>query len=102
MRWAEPEPGGGGPMSNRLWTVDRSGQPGRWLAECLQAATAAPSVHNSQPWRFRADHGIEVFADRRRHLRAIDPGGRELLVSLGAAILNLRLAILDHGHLPVL
>jgi nitroreductase len=90
-------------MNGRLWRVDASGQPGRSLAECLQAAIAAPSVHNSQPWRFRADNGsIEVFADRRRRLSAIDPTGRELFISLGAAILNLRLAILDHGHLPLL
>lgn len=89
-------------MTSRWWTGDTGGQPGRWLVECLQAATAAPSVHNSQPWRFRIDHGIEVHADPGRHLRAIDPTGRELHISLGAAILNLRLAILNHGHLPVL
>ncbi|HKS98812.1 MAG TPA: nitroreductase family protein [Rugosimonospora sp.] len=89
-------------MNTPLWTVNRAGQPGAALAECLRAATAAPSIHNSQPWRFRLGHGIEVHADRTRLLPAIDPTGRELMISLGAAILNLRLAILDHGRLPLL
>src|SRR5207248_5129157 len=35
------------------------------LAECVRLATAAPSVHNSQPWRFRIRHGaVDVFVDR--------------------------------------
>jgi nitroreductase len=90
------------PMSTPLWTVDTTGRPGQALAECLLAATAAVSIHNSQPWRIRPGKTIEVYADRERLLPAIDPTGRALMISLGAAILNLRLAILDHGRVPVL
>lgn len=76
---------------------------GRVMRACLGAATLAPSIHNSQPWLFRpgAD-GIDVLADQQRRLDAIDPRGRELLISVGAAILNLRVAILSHGRTPVL
>jgi nitroreductase len=53
----------------------------------VRAATLAPSVHNSQPWRFAAhDDGLDVFADRARQLDVIDPTGRELHISCGAAI----------------
>jgi nitroreductase len=65
----------------------------------LEAAIAAPSIHNTQPWRLRLSDGvIDLFADRRRRLAAIDPRARELHISLGAALLNLRVAILAHGR----
>ena len=68
------------------------------LTACVEAAVAAPSIHNSQPWRFRIrDGGIDVFADWDRQLRVIDPSGRELLISIGAAVFNLRVAMRHHG-----
>lgn len=50
-------------------------------------ACRAPSVHNTQPWlwRIRPDH-IELRADRRYQLAAADPEGRNLVISLGAAL----------------
>jgi nitroreductase len=72
------------------------------LTACLQAAVAAPSVHNSQPWRFRVGHDhIDVGLDTTRALPAIDPLGREALISVGAAVLNLRVAILAAGRTPL-
>jgi nitroreductase len=69
---------------------------------CIRAATAAPSVHNSQPWRFRvAGRGIDVLADPRRRLAVLDPRGRELVMSVGAAVFNLRVALRHQGWLPV-
>lgn len=58
----------------------------------------APSVHNSQPWRFaiRGDY-LEVFADRTRALHVIDPTGRELHISCGAAIYCARVALRSLG-----
>jgi nitroreductase len=71
------------------------------LAACVQAAIAAPSIHNSQPWRFRiCSGGIDVYADWSRRLEVIDPSGRELLISVGAAVFNLRVAMRRHGRLP--
>jgi nitroreductase len=77
-------------------------EPGPVLRECLHAAIAAPSVHNTQPWLFQIrPGGVDVYADHRRALPVIDPHGRELLISVGAATLNLRVAILAHGRIPI-
>jgi nitroreductase len=83
------------------WRVGEDGLVGRVLRECLRAAIAAPSIHNTQPWRFhpRAD-GIDVYADHTRRLAVLDPTGREVLLSVGAALFNLRVAILAHGWTP--
>ena len=60
----------------------------------LTAAAAAPSLHNSQPWRFRTAPGaIELHADTGREISVADPDHRELVLACGAALLNLRLAI---------
>jgi nitroreductase len=70
------------------------GSPGPALLDCLLAATAAPSIHNTQPWLFRVDGDtIDVLVDRTRQLAALDPHGRETFVSIGAAVFNLRVAI---------
>ena len=59
----------------------------------LRAAVAAPSMHNTQPWRFRfAGRTVEVHRDRERELPAEDPSRRMLYMSLGASIFNLRVA----------
>jgi nitroreductase len=63
------------------------------LRAVLAAAQHAPSLHNSQPWRFVLDRtGIEVHGDDERWLRHTDPARRELTISCGAAILNMRIA----------
>ncbi|MFD9123337.1 Acg family FMN-binding oxidoreductase [Kitasatospora sp. NPDC059571] len=59
------------------------------------AAGAAPSLHNSQPWRFRPTpdaRGLQVYADPARAVPLADPEGRARTVSVGAAVLNLRVA----------
>jgi nitroreductase len=63
------------------------------LRHVVEAATLAPSVHNTQPWRFRitAD-GFELRADRSRQLHILDPAGRQLTISCGAAIAHAEVA----------
>jgi nitroreductase len=57
------------------------------LGVILESAGLAPSVHNTQPWRFEVDGDtIEVRADPSRQLGYLDPAGRQLRVSCGAAI----------------
>jgi hypothetical protein len=73
------------------------------LVESLVATAArAPSLHNTQPWRFRpGSGGLELTADPSRILAGIDPAGRELLISCGAALFGLRLAVRQAGYRPV-
>ena len=67
----------------------------------VTTAARAPSVHNTQPWRFRTGpDAVEVWGDPRRKLRT-DPLGREMLISCGAAVFGLRLAVRSLGYWPV-
>jgi hypothetical protein len=67
----------------------------------IATAARAPSVHNTQPWRFRVgEYAIELYADPGRKLRA-DPIGREMLISCGAALFGLRCAVRSLGYRPV-
>lgn len=68
------------------------------LRYAVRHATLAPSSHNSQPWRFVADHDrILLCADRLRALPVVDPFDRELIISCGAALFNLRVALASLG-----
>lgn len=63
------------------------------LQALVNAASLAPSSHNTQPWLFRVDgNAIDVLADRTRALPVNDPDDRELTISCGGALLNLRVA----------
>jgi hypothetical protein len=85
-------------MPESAW-YDGDGQPGEALRDCLLAASAAPSIHNTQPWLFRPRGDVvDVLVDRRRQLAALDPEGREMLVSVGAAVFNLRVAVRARGR----
>lgn len=65
----------------------------------LSSAVHAPSMHNTQPWRFEL-HGqvVDVLIDRERVLPAEDPAGRLIRIGLGAAALNVRVAAAMLGH----
>jgi hypothetical protein len=64
----------------------------------LRYAVLAPSSHNSQPWHCAlTDAGISVYADYTRRLPVADPGNRELLMSIGAFLMNLRIAAARFG-----
>jgi nitroreductase len=73
--------------------------------DIVEQATRAPSIHNTQPWRFvsRTDTGpdtgtIELWTDPSRGLAVIDPTGRGRHVSCGAALLHARLAAEAAGY----
>lgn len=68
------------------------------LEHAADRACLAPSVHNTQPWTLRLTGGhLALRADRSRQLTTLDPLGRELVLSLGAALLNARVAVAARG-----
>jgi nitroreductase len=72
------------------------------LEFAVRCAILAPSSHNTQPWRFRVEHGtLELLADRSRALPVVDPHGRELVISCGAALFHIRAALRAVGRDPL-
>jgi hypothetical protein len=87
---SDEQPAGPAPLA--------SGEVARYV---VAAAVWAPSVHNTQPWRFTAaGQQISVYADAGRQLMAADPDGREMMISCGAALFTERLALRSLGYLP--
>ncbi|MDY6997545.1 MAG: nitroreductase family protein [Actinomycetota bacterium] len=57
------------------------------LAAVFTQALRAPSIHNSQPWRWRVgDSTLSLFADPDVTLPHTDPDGRDRILSCGAAL----------------
>ncbi|MDI1464787.1 nitroreductase [Catellatospora sp. KI3] len=69
------------------------------LQRAVRAALAAPSIFNTQPWRWRIDGPrARLYADRSRQLLVADPDGRLMTVSCGAALHHGRVALADAGE----
>lgn len=67
----------------------------------LNYAVLAPSIHNTQPWRFRlVGDQLELHADVQRAVPVADPQRRELVMSCGAALFNLRIALRHFRYTP--
>ena len=70
----------------------------RAVRRIIASAMRAPSVHNTQPWLWRASgHTLELHADRSRQLPVEDPDGRNLLISCGCALHHLQVAAAAMG-----
>lgn len=68
------------------------------IRSLLKYAVLAPSSHNTQPWLFKiTDNTVYLYADRTRALPANDPDDRELTISCGCALMNLRVAAAHEG-----
>jgi hypothetical protein len=69
------------------------------LLHLVHAAILAANPHNSQPWMFKVtDDSIDVYADTRRNIGAIDPFLREMTMGTGCAIENLLIAAAHVGY----
>src|SRR4051812_23690702 len=69
------------------------------MGRAASRGALAPSVHNTQPWRFVISRGwLELHADPQRRLRILDPRGRQLVISCGCALFNVRVALAAAGY----
>ena len=68
------------------------------LRRAAVRATLAPSVHNTQPWRLHLREGqLDVWVDRTRQLTVLDPTSRQMIISVGCAIMNARVSAAGDG-----
>jgi nitroreductase len=97
-RSAGPPPAGGPGHRTTLPGDARLDHRMEALEHAADQAVLAPSVHNTQPWTLvlHPDR-LELRADRARQLRTLDPQGRELVESIGAALCNARVALAARG-----
>ncbi|MGB4678744.1 MAG: hypothetical protein WBI23_00930, partial [Methanothrix sp.] len=69
------------------------------MAFLLNYAILAPSIYNTQPWRFDiSSDEIMILADESRWLKAADSNKREMYSSIGGAIENLIIAADHFGY----
>jgi hypothetical protein len=68
------------------------------ITNAVRLACRAPSLHNSQPWRWiAADNRLQLFVDPDRVIRRTDRSGREALISCGVVLDHLRVAMAAAG-----
>lgn len=72
------------------------------IQTAIQLACRAPSLHNTQPWRWVIDHGsgpgdLHLYLDRTRCVKRTDGAGREAIISCGAALDHFRVAMASAG-----
>ena len=68
------------------------------ISDAVRLACRAPSLHNSQPWRWVAEHDtVQLFLDKDRVLYSTDHSGREALIGCGAVLDHFRVAMAAAG-----
>ncbi|WP_375481448.1 Acg family FMN-binding oxidoreductase [uncultured Mycobacterium sp.] len=68
------------------------------IRDAVMLASRAPSLHNSQPWHWVAEGDrLQLFLERRLLVQVTDPTARELLLSCGAVLDHLRVAMAASG-----
>jgi nitroreductase len=68
------------------------------LVQAADAARFAPSIHNTQPWRWVVrDGALELFGVTERQLTEQDPEGKMLLLSCGTALHHALVALDAEG-----
>ena len=68
------------------------------LLDAVSLAVWAPSIHNTQPWRWRlADGWLDLFLERSRLLAVADPAAHLAVLSCGAALHHARISLAAAG-----
>ena len=68
------------------------------IRDAVMLACHAPSLHNSQPWHWVAESGrLQLFVDRQQLVQVADRLGREMILSCGAVLDHLRVAMAAAG-----
>jgi nitroreductase len=68
------------------------------VTTAVELACHAPSLHNSQPWKWVASNSnVDLFVDPLRMVTATDKSGREAIISCGAALDHFRVALAAVG-----
>jgi hypothetical protein len=69
------------------------------LQKIINYAVKAPSGHNTQPWKFRAEGcSLYIYPDYTRSLQQVDGDHHELFISLGCALENTVVAANAFGY----
>ncbi len=74
------------------------------LIKCaVELASRAPSLHNTQPWQWVTDgHELRLYVARGRTVRHTDSSGREALISCGAMLDHVRVALAAAGRRTII
>jgi hypothetical protein len=67
------------------------------IKDAVILACRAPSLHNSQPWRWVLGNSLQLFAAPDRVVRRTDRSGREAIISCGVVLDHLRVAMAAAG-----
>ncbi|WP_430332576.1 Acg family FMN-binding oxidoreductase [Rhodococcus sp. ACT016] len=68
------------------------------IRAAVATACGAPSLHNSQPWRWRmAGECLHLHVDTARAVPVADPLGRQMVISCGTALHHLEVAVTRYG-----
>ena len=68
------------------------------IRDAVRLACRAPSLHNSQPWRWVVEGDIvQLFVEPDRVVRGADSSGREAVIACGAVLDHFRVAMAAAG-----
>jgi len=68
------------------------------LLDAVSLAVRAPSIHNTQPWRWRLGDGwLDLLLERSRLLAVVDPDAHLAVLSCGAALHHARISLAAAG-----
>ena len=68
------------------------------IRDAVRLACRAPSLHNSQPWRWVVEGAtVQLFVEPDQVVRGTDRSGREALIGCGAVLDHFRVAMAAAG-----